>query len=110
VNATTALSERILSEERLPLDRIPGRNGRQINNVTAWRWITKGLLTPTGERVRLEAIKVGSAWTTSREALERFTAALTPAFQTEAEMLPRTPVKRQRASEAAVAELIRRGC
>jgi len=106
----TTLPSRILAEARLSLNHIVGRNSKYINKVTAWRWVTKGLLAPDGRIVRLEAVKLGSGWITSIEALERFSAALTPALQTEAKPMPRTPAKRHRGCETAAAELIRRGC
>jgi hypothetical protein len=40
--------------------------------VTLWRWRTKGV-----NNVRLECIRCGKYWYTTREAIERFLAAQT---------------------------------
>ena len=107
---TQTIVSRLMAEEQFPINNIPGRTGRKINSVTAWRWVAKGLLTPDGRRVRLEAVKLGATWFTSREAMERFAAAITPTFSADAEPLPRTPTKRQMAAKRAEDELVRRGC
>jgi hypothetical protein len=49
----------------------PGRNGRGISRATAMRWMLNGV-----GGVRLESTKIGGARYTSREAIERFVAAL----------------------------------
>jgi hypothetical protein len=86
---------------------IPGRGGRPIAFSTVWRWILQGVATPTG-LVQLEAVRLGSRWITSREAIQRFSEALTPA---PARPGPshRTPRRRQRASERAARDLERAG-
>ncbi|HVK18248.1 MAG TPA: DUF1580 domain-containing protein [Fimbriiglobus sp.] len=38
---------------------------------TVLRWIHRGVRTPTG-RARLEAVRVGGVWYTSKEAVQRF--------------------------------------
>jgi hypothetical protein len=87
------------------------RNGT-VDPSTVFRWVTKGMRTPDGRVVRLEAVRVGGRWLTSRGAVARFVSALTaaadppPATSTPA---PRTPAARQKASEAAARELARRG-
>jgi len=43
---------------------------------TIFRWIAKGLPAAEGGRVRLEAIRRGRRWLTSRAAVRRFFAAL----------------------------------
>jgi hypothetical protein len=45
-----------------------------------WRWILRGVPGPDGRRVRLEAVRCGGKWLASREALQRFTEAITPRF------------------------------
>jgi hypothetical protein len=70
-----------------------------------WRWILRGVPGPNGRRVRLEAVRCGGKWLTSREALQRFTEAITPQFDTEATPAPRTATQRQRASEKAATRL-----
>jgi hypothetical protein len=68
---------------------------------TIWRWVRNGCRADNGEIVKLEAIRLGGRFLTSREALQRFAEALAPAGTTP-ELLPlRTPTKRQRESERA---------
>jgi hypothetical protein len=70
---------------------------------TAIRWITRGIRTATGQRVRLTAWRRGTQWFTSREAVEEFArAVLVPS---DCDVPPRTTTARQRASEDAAAEL-----
>ena len=79
------------------------RAGKKLNLCTIWRWITGGVRAIDGTRVRLEAVRVGGRWLTSREAIERFSASLT-GTPTEAAPI-RTPAARQRAAEAAQKKL-----
>ena len=62
---------------------------------------------PDGTIVRLEALRLGGRWVTSREAIQRFMERLTPRVDVEAQPAPRSPG--QRASERAAEELRRRG-
>jgi hypothetical protein len=52
------------------------RNGKQTHLSTLLRWIERGCKAKDGATVRLEAVRLGSRWMTSREALSRFAAAL----------------------------------
>jgi hypothetical protein len=66
----------LLKETLLPLHDVaglvpPGR-GRRTHVSTVHRWVQRGV-----GGVRLEAIRVGGRWLSSREALGRFVAALT---------------------------------
>lgn len=81
----------------------PGRNGRPVHLSCIFRWVRDGVQTPCG-KVRLEAIRCGSRWLTSREALQRFAEAQTPDLA-ERPQLPRTSTMRRRASERAEAQL-----
>jgi hypothetical protein len=47
---------------------------------TAWRWITAGAAMPDGTRLKLEAVRCGGRWVTTKAALRRFLAALTAAY------------------------------
>jgi hypothetical protein len=67
-----------------------------------------GARGPNGERVKLEALRLGGRWVSSREALQRFAEALTPHTDTPASAT-RTPRQRRRASERAARELERLG-
>jgi hypothetical protein len=73
----------ILSESVLSLAQgariVPsGRSSGRRSPTTIWRWIRQGALTPDGRRVYLQALKVGSQWVTSLQAMERFFQELTP--------------------------------
>lgn len=46
---------------------LPAVRGKRIHVSTLWRWATKGV-----RGVKLEAVRLGSRWMTSSEALERF--------------------------------------
>jgi hypothetical protein len=78
-----------------------GRRGRQPHLSCLLRWITKGSRSPDGRRVRLEAVRLGGRWITSREALTRFAEALTPRFHDQASPAPRSRRKRQAANDRA---------
>lgn len=102
----------ITSESTLSLNQatklLPaGRLGRPVSLGCVLRWILDGTKTSSGERVRLEALRLGGRWVTSREALQRFAEALTPSFDTPTAIpsTSRTPGRRQRASDHAAAEL-----
>jgi hypothetical protein len=64
----------------------------------------KGAKAPTGDMVKLEALRLGSRWVTSSVALQRFCEALTPSA-TNNPVLTRTPKHRRRAVERAEQEL-----
>jgi hypothetical protein len=86
----------------------PARNGHRTHLSTLLRWILTGARSPAGGRVRLEAVRIGSRWMTSREALQRFAEALTPrldAGSVSTTPALRTPTERRRASERAAREL-----
>ena len=102
----------LLAETTIRLHEVPallprGRNGARAHLSTILRWIQKGAKSPTGEVVRLEAVRLGSKWITSREALARFTQRLTPSLSTTApaQAAPRSPSARSRASERAAQRL-----
>jgi hypothetical protein len=85
----------------------PGhRGGESVDPSTVFRWVTKGTRTAGGSVVKLEAVRVGGRWLTSRGAVARFVAALTEA----AAPAPAPPVSpsrpaQRRATERAVAKL-----
>jgi hypothetical protein len=105
----------LTSETLLPLADAcrlipPARNGRRTHISTVLRWIPRGTSSPSGEVVRLEAVRLGGRWMTSREALQRYADRLTPHPTTDAPATPpRTPTARRRASDRAAAELDRIG-
>jgi hypothetical protein len=91
----------------------PSRRGKKTHLSTLLRWITSGAKTPDGRTIRLQALRLGGRWVTSREALQRFAEALTPRLAADhdtAAVPPlRTSGQRQRASDRAGAELEKLG-
>jgi uncharacterized protein DUF1580 len=102
------------TETRIPLavaasETPPGRNGKRTHLSTILRWILTGAKAPDGSRVRLEAIRLGGRWFTTREALQRFAERLTPRLDGNNQPTPRGPEERRRASERAATELDKLG-
>jgi hypothetical protein len=89
----------------------PARSGRETHLSTILRWILRGTKAPDGTVVRLEAVRLGGRWMTSREALQRFAERLTPrlAGDTEETSTPRSPSARRRAHARATKELEQHG-
>ena len=71
------LSEDVLtlSEARAEIARVTGRRCRP-DKATVFRWIKRGI-----GGVRLEAVRVGVQWLTSRQAITRFAVARTAASE-----------------------------
>lgn len=96
----------IAAARRLP----PGRRGRPVTLSCVFRWITDGVKLPSGDVVRLEAVRLGGRWITSVEALERFAARQTPDMSSRPAPTPTPPpATRQRAAAKAGAKLERMG-
>lgn len=88
----------------------PGhRGGTAVDPSTVFRWVTRGAKTPAGELVKLEAVRVGGRWLTSRGAVARFVTALTPPAAPAPAPRPRSAGQRKRASEAAGKKLEKAG-
>jgi hypothetical protein len=87
----------------------PARDGKRTHLATILRWIMNGARGPNGERVKLEAVRLGGRWMTSHEALQRFAERLTPATAETPMATPRTPTARRRAAERAGQELEKLG-
>jgi len=99
----------ILDGDRLTLSQaarlLPASRGEgRRSPATLWRHGHDGAKAQDGNRVKLEMVKCGMSWCTSRAALERFVVALTCA-DTAATIPPRSPAARSRASAAASAKL-----
>lgn len=77
------------------------RGQGRVGPSTTFRWATKGAKAQGGELVKLEAIRVGGRWLTSRSAITRFVAALTEHSSPAGAPPSRTPSQRRRACEAA---------
>lgn len=86
----------------------PYRLGRRTHAATLTRWIQYGVRSPNGGRTKLEAVRCGSRWITTPGAIERFLVAQ-QSPPSEDHQPDRTPARRNRAAEAAVAELERMG-
>ena len=88
---------------------------RNLQISTVYRWLFKGLPAADGGRVRLEAVRRGKSWLTSRAAIRRFFAQL----PTNGDATPtprRTPTpgtrpadRREREQADARAQLAARG-
>lgn len=71
------LNETLLSLNDAAKSLPTGRMGGQLHASTVLRWILTGARARDGTRVQLEGLKIGSAWVTSKQALVRFSQALT---------------------------------
>jgi hypothetical protein len=97
-------NEQLLSLSQAAKLLPPGRGNRPASLSCVLIWVLNGIKSPSGQIVRLEAIRLGGRWLTSRQALQRFAEAQTPRLGI-AQTPTRTPAKRQRASERAAKEL-----
>lgn len=82
----------------------PSRGGKSLHYSTLLRWILRGVRTPDGGLVRLEAVRCGSKWCTTRAAAQRFIERLTPSLDADngtPALQPRTPHQRRKAAERA---------
>jgi hypothetical protein len=98
----------LATEQLIPLAdvRLPGRAGKKIHFSTVWRWVTTGVRGPGGNRVRLQALRIGAKWVTSRRAIQAFAEALTPHLDVQAEPAATcTAGQRRRAAERAGEQL-----
>jgi hypothetical protein len=104
----------ILDESPIPLSQAagiipPSRGGKGCHLSTVLRWVLRGVPGPDGTHIRLEGLRLGGRWLTSREALERFSQRLTPNLGSTPAPAPRTPEQRHRAAERAAQELKQMG-
>jgi hypothetical protein len=99
--AENMLSETLIGLWEAGRQLPPGRQGRPVSFSCVLRWITRGLPGPDGQKVRLEAIRVGGRWLTSKEALARWAGKLTPRLDCELVTKQRTPTQRCNAAERA---------
>jgi Protein of unknown function (DUF1580) len=85
------------------------RGGKRTHISTLLRWILQGAKSPSGNLVRLDGIRIGNRWHTSREAIQRFAEALTPRTVVSDLPVPRTAAERQRTVDRADRILDREG-
>src|SRR5262249_27113213 len=83
------------------------RQGRPVSFQCVLRWVLNGARGPDGQLIRLQGVRIGSRWLTSREAIQRFAEALTPEIATPAPS--RTRRQRRREAQKAEQELERMG-
>ena len=100
-DASAITTETMLSLPQAARRLPPGRRDRPVSLSCVLRWVLEGAPGPDGQRVRLEAQRVGGRWLTSVEALARFAAALTPPLSDKPVSSTRTPTQRKRASARA---------
>jgi hypothetical protein len=90
-------------------------NGCKLHPATLTRWINFGVRTKSGNRIKLEAVKVGAGFVTSEQAVDRFLEAISEdqSSQQESEdtsekapRKPSTPTSRKRRAASAEQELI----
>lgn len=81
----------------------PLREGRKVHPATILRWITSGVRTADDRTVKLEGIRLGCRWLTTRAAVARFIndQQPRPAGQTPAAH----PTRREEAVERELVEL-----
>jgi hypothetical protein len=106
---TSLLNEQLISLAAACTIIPPAKGAERTHLSTPLRWIKRGVRSPTtGERVRLEACRLGGRWMTSRPAVERFIDRLTPSADVAPPSAVRSTGKRRRASEKAARDLSRR--
>src|SRR5262245_30944142 len=74
-------TEQLLTLLQAARVRPHGRLGRPTHPSTVYRWICRGARGVAGV-VKLEGVRIGGSWYTSREALQRFADRLTEAAAT----------------------------
>jgi transposase-like protein len=103
VTPCNSVASEIVAGDQITLIEIARQFG--VAPSTVLRWLLRGLPDGRGGRVRLEAVRRGKPWITSRAAIERFLAALPQAGVTPATAPLRTPARRERESAAAMKAL-----
>ena len=98
-NDSRALTPRAVG----PVAKVAGPRFGHPHKATLIRWITKGISTPDGGRVRLRAWRLGSRWMTDIESVEEFARAVL--VTSDPASPPRSATVRQRSSDRAAAEL-----
>jgi hypothetical protein len=99
------IGETLLSLNQAARRLPPGRRNRPVSLSCVLRWVLDGVPGPNGDRVKLEALRLGGRWVTSLEALGRFAEQLTPRFGDIPLPIGRTPKQRERAAARAERKL-----
>jgi hypothetical protein len=98
-------NETILALSNAAKNLPPGRKNRPVSFQCVLRWVLNGARAPDGQLVKLEALRLGGRWVTSKEALQRFAEALTPTFAGSPASPTDTPRQRRKAAEKVEREL-----
>lgn len=69
----------LANEEKIDLAEAARISPGRPHCSAVWRWARRGIMTRGGDRLRLEHIRAGGRVFTSKEALDRFFAALAQA-------------------------------
>lgn len=106
------LLQEIAAGEGLTLNQLArlmpsSRRGKPVSLSCMVRWVVDGVKLPTGDRVRLEACRLGGRWLSSLAALQRFITAQTP--QPGQPPLPRPDRQRNAAAARAARSLAKAG-
>ncbi len=72
----------------------------EIKPETLWRWVTKGVVRPDGDRVRLEAQRVGRRYFTTTAAVEHFMQTAFPVLVHHEPPVKRVRQRKRRRSSA----------
>lgn len=108
---TSEMVGRLLGESKITLTEagaLVGTDGDPTHVSTMNRYVQRGARAGSGERVRLEAFRIGARWVTTREAVARFVAALTS--KPDAAPAPQPPTRSKRAADRAGEQLAALGC
>jgi site-specific recombinase XerD len=103
--AVTRATDKATQARILELLKTLAEAGKPVSFSCVLRWIQRGIPGPDRQRVKLEGVRVGGRWLTSREALARWAERLTPRLDGEPAPVPRTPSQRRKAAERAEREL-----
>lgn len=76
-SGTTLLAETVISLAQAAAACPGRRTAARLAPSTIFRWLSRGVRAASGDRVRLEAVRLGGRWVTSSEALARFVRRLT---------------------------------
>lgn len=73
---TTCLNDQYYTSAEVCRMIPPARRGATVSPSTIWRWIHNGVTGPTGERIRLGAIRLGGRTVVPADELAKFLDAL----------------------------------
>ncbi len=95
---------RLMGEDKVTLVEAARLVGVGVHPTTVTRWCRKGVRLATGAVVRLEYLRAGAKFITTKQALARFLAAQTEIPEAAGPVV-RSPAERRRAAVDAGREL-----